>query len=146
MNFQQVALTVLAFSSARGGTISHKTAQSITIDPPSTISSRLIVEQDNQNTDSWYVRVVRTGRRTLQPPIYFPAATTQEALQDSLAKAWELHRQNPPSPPPRFHLSRFLESPSSSPATGSRDDSPGRGAFQGRDLLRRRSRSVPRDA
>lgn len=122
MNFQQVALAVLAFSSARGGTIEQRTAQSIAVIPP-TGFSRLIVERDNQDTDSWYVRVVKAGRRTLQPPVYFPAVTTQEGLQDALQKAWEFHRQT--SPPTPF-ISRFLEPPTSLPSSPPRSASPPR--------------------
>lgn len=114
MNFQQVALAVLAFSSARGGTIEQRSAQSIAIIPPVSLA-RVIVEQDAQDVDSWFVRVVKGGRRTLQPPVYFPAVTSQEGLQDVLQKAWDFHRQT--SPPAPF-LTRFLEPPSSSPARG----------------------------
>ncbi len=111
MNFQQVALTVLAFSSARGGTIERRTAQQIAVVPPLGLA-RIIVERDNQDSDSWYVRLVKQGRRSLQPPVYFPAVTTQEALQDALARAWEFHRQTDPPAP---FLARFLERPTSSP-------------------------------
>ena len=111
MNFQQVALTVLAFSSARGGTIERRTAQQIAVVPPLGLA-RIIVERDNQDSDSWYVRLVKQGRRSLQPPVYFPAVTTQEGLQDALARAWEFHRQTDPPAP---FLTRFLEPPTSSP-------------------------------
>lgn len=115
MNFQQVALAVLAFSSARGGTIEQRTAQQIAIVPPLGLA-RVIVEQDNQDSSSWYVRLVKGGRRALQPPVYFPAVTTQEGLQDALRKAWEFHLET--SPPAPF-LSRFLEPPTSSPPRSS---------------------------
>jgi hypothetical protein len=115
MNFQQVALAVMAFSSARGGMIDQRTAHSIAVVPPVGFS-RIIVEQDFKDADSWYVRVAnRGGRRTLQPPVYFPAVTTQEGLQDALQKAWDFHRQT--SPPAPF-LTRFLEPPTSSPPRG----------------------------
>jgi hypothetical protein len=75
--------------------------------------SRVVIEQDNQIPDSWYVRVVKGGhRRVFEPPVYFPAVTTQEGLQDTLKQAWDFHRQT--SPPAPF-LTRFLETPSSSP-------------------------------
>lgn len=133
MNFQQVALAVLAFSSARGGTIVRgphpESQQHIAIVPPLGLA-KIIVERDNQDSNAWYVRLVKQGRRTLQPPVYFPAVTTQEGLQDALQKAWEFHRET--SPPAPF-LSRFLEPPSSSPARSSgpsfqRASSPSRSA------------------
>ena len=127
MNFQQVALAVMAFSAARGGTIDQRTSQSIAVVPPLGLA-RIIVEQDLKDTDSWYVRVVnRGGRRTLQPPVYFPAVTTQEGLQDALTKAWEFHRQT--SPPAPF-LTRFLGPPTSAPPRGAShlSSSPPRGA------------------
>ena len=111
MNFQQVALVALSFSSSKGGTIERSLHQ-ITITPPLGMS-RFVIEQDNQIPDSWYVRVVKGGhRRRLEPPVYFPAVTTVEDLQQSLKKAWDFHRQT--SPPTPF-LTRFLEAPSSSP-------------------------------
>jgi hypothetical protein len=114
MNFQQVALAVLAFSSARGGSIDQRTAQSIAIVPPLGLA-KIIVEQQSLEDQSWQVRVVKSKHRTLQPPVYFPAVTTQEGLQDALANAWEFHRQT--SPPAPF-LTRFLEPPTSSPPRG----------------------------
>ena len=116
MNFQQVALVALSFSSARGGTIERSPLEGsmhqISIIPPLGLS-RVVIEQDNQIPDSWYVRVVKSGhRRRLEPPVYFPAVTTVEGLQDTLKNAWDFHRQT--SPPAPF-LSRFLEAPSSLP-------------------------------
>ena len=115
MNFQQVALVALSFSSARGGTIERSphpsSTHQIAIIPPLGLS-RVVIEQDNQIPDSWYVRVVKGGRRRVfEPPVYFPAVSTQEGLQETLKKAWDFHRQT--SPPAPF-LSRFLEAPSSS--------------------------------
>jgi hypothetical protein len=114
MNFQQVCLAVLAFSSARGGMIDQRTAQSIAIVPPLGLA-RIIVEQQTVEDQSWQVRVVKGGHRMLQPPVYFPAVTTQEGLQDALTKAWEFHRQT--SPPAPF-LTRFLGPPTSAPPRG----------------------------
>ena len=116
MNFQQVALVALSFSSARGGTLERSPLQSsvhqISIVPPLGLS-RVVIEQDNQLADSWYVRVVKGGhRRRLEPPVYFPAVTTVEGLQETLKRAWDFHRTT--SPPAPF-LTRFLEPPSSSP-------------------------------
>ena len=126
MNFQQVCLAVLAFSSARGGLIDQRTAQSIAIVPPLGLA-RIIVEQQTVEDQSWQVRVVKGGHRMLQPPVYFPAVTTQEGLQDALTKAWEFHRQT--SPPAPF-LTRFLFSPTSAPPRGAShlSSSPPRGA------------------
>ena len=113
MNYHQVALTVLAFSSARGGTLDISPAEQFSIAPPSG-STKVIVEQDNQLPGSWYVRLVKHvgARRSLHPPVYFPAVTTQEGLQEALAKAWEFHRQTTPPAP---FLARFLEPPTSAP-------------------------------
>jgi hypothetical protein len=111
MNFQQVALVALSFSSARGGTIERSLHQ-ITITPPLGMS-RFVIEQDNQFPDSWYVRVVKGGhRRSLEPPHHFPSVFTVEDLQQSLKNAWDFHRQT--SPPAPF-LTRFLEAPTSAP-------------------------------
>lgn len=115
MNFQQVALAVLAFSSARGGSIVRgphaESQQQLTIVPPFGLA-RIIVEQQAYD-QSWQVRLSKLGRRSLQPPVYFPAVTTQEGLQETLGKAWEFHLQT--SPPAPF-LTRFLEPPTSSPS------------------------------
>ena len=116
MNFQQVALVALSFSSARGGTIERSPLEGsmhqISIIPPLGLS-RVVIEQDNQIPDSWYVRVVKGGhRRRLDPSVFFPAVSTVEGLQETLKKAWDFHRQT--SPPAPF-LTRFLEAPSSSP-------------------------------
>ena len=116
MNFQQVALIALSFSSSRGGTVDRSPLESsvhqIAIIPPLGLS-RLVIEQDNQLVDSWYVRVVRNGhRRFLDPPVYFPAVTTVKELQETLKQAWDFQRQmNPPAP----FLTRFLDPPSNSP-------------------------------
>ena len=111
MNFQQVALVALSFSSSKGGTI-ERSLHRITITPPLGMS-RFVIEQDNQIPDSWYVRVVKGGhRRSLEPPHHYPPVFTVEDLQQSLKKAWDFHRQT--SPPIPF-LTRFLDPPSSSP-------------------------------
>jgi hypothetical protein len=110
MNFQQVALVALSFSSAKGGSIERSplvgSVHQISIIPPLGLS-RFVIEQDNQVPDSWYVRVVKGGhRRRLEPPHYFPAVTTVEGLQETLKKAWDFHRQT--SPPAPF-LTRFFD-------------------------------------
>lgn len=123
MHFQQVALAVLAFSSARGGTFTgearHPVGGVMTIIPPMG-HSKIVVEQDNQDNDSWYVRLVRTHTRRpmlLEGPIYFPAVSTQEGLVEALTKAWEYHRQQHP-------LSRSIEP--SPPKTPLQSASPAR--------------------
>ena len=93
MNFQQVALAVMAFSSAQ------------------------------EHDQSWQVRLSKLGRRSLQPPVYFPSTHSPEGLKDALARAWEFHQTA--SPPAPF-LSRFLEPPNSAPPPAS--SSPSRSA------------------
>lgn len=126
MHFQQVALTVMAFSSARGGTVVEELATAgsssrlLTIVPPLS-HSKITVEQDNQDVDSWYVRVTHPSSRRIRhllPPVYFPAVTTQQGLQATLARAWEHHR--------RRALSRFVEPPTPPASSPPRSASPAR--------------------
>jgi hypothetical protein len=120
MHFQQVALTLLAFSSAHeGASLQASPAQHLfTISPPGVgISSRIVVErnplQPLMSEDGWIVRLVKNA---LQPPIYFPPVHTEEGLQDALSKAWEFHRYTTPPAP---ILSRFFEPTSSPPRSAS---------------------------
>lgn len=115
MHFQQVALTLLAFSSAHeGASLQASPAQHLfTISPPGVgISSRIVVErnplQPLMSEDGWIVRLVKNA---LQPPIYFPPVHTEEGLQDALSRAWEFHRYTTPPAP---ILSRFFETTVSS--------------------------------
>lgn len=110
MHFQQVALTALAFSSARGGTVESGpgSVHQLTLVPFSGVS-RVIVEEDNGVPGLWFVRLTKGGRRSLQPPVYFPGVTTQEALLNALDHAWDLQRK----PHPPFPL--FLEPPRTPP-------------------------------
>ena len=110
MQFQQVALTVLAFSSTRGGTIESAPAHvhQVSIIPPLGIS-RVVVEEDNGVPGLWSVRLHKGGRRTLQSPVYFPPVTTQEALLNALEHAWDMQRK--PDPPHLQLFTRFLEPP-----------------------------------
>jgi hypothetical protein len=112
MNYHQVALAVLAFSSARGGTLDISPAEQFSVVAPSG-GSKVIVERDNQQPGSWYVRLVKHSPAGIRRSLYaFPAVTTQEGLQEALAKAWEFHRQTTPPAP---FLARFLEPPTSAP-------------------------------
>ena len=125
MNFQQVALAVMAFSSARGGTVVRgpypETQRQIAVIPPFGLA-RIIVEQQ-EHDQSWQVRLSKLGRRSLQPPVYFPSTHSPEGLKDALARAWEFHQTA--SPPAPF-LTRFLEPPNSAPPPAS--SSPSRSA------------------
>lgn len=117
MHFQQVALTVMAFSSAKGGSIEPAPAHRhlITLIPPLG-ASKLIVEEDDVVPGQWNVRLHKGGRRTLQPPVYFPSVSTQEALLNALEHAWDLQRR----PDPQFpFLTRFLEPPRTPPQSAS---------------------------
>lgn len=118
MHFQQVALAVLAFSSSRGAGLESRPHSLVVI--PSRGLSTIIVEQDLVgDPSSWQVRVAHP-RKT---PIYLPAVTTQEALQDALAKAWQMRDPSGPVFLTRFHepasgfaMARFLSPPNSSPS------------------------------
>ena len=105
MHFQQVALAVLAFSSSRGAGLESSPHSLVVI--PSRGFSRIVVEQDLQDPSAWQVRI-NSPRRT---PVYLPAVTTQEGLQDALTQAWQI--QHPLNAP--VFLTRFLEPPTSSP-------------------------------
>lgn len=126
MHFHQVALVVQSFAAARGGLVidglspEHPTGF-LTVIPP-TGHDKILIEQDNQELDSWYVRVsTSTTRRALYPPIYLPPVTTQEGLRKTLQQAWDLHRRRSmPS------LSRFLEPPNPPARTPPRSASPAR--------------------
>jgi hypothetical protein len=105
MHIQQVALAVLAFSSAHGGTMvtSRFPPDKFSIIPPSG-NSRIIIERDPiQLLDEWIVHVFQKG--VLKPPMYFPPVHTEAALEDALARAWEFHLSSKPPP----HLSRSVE-------------------------------------
>ena len=124
MHFQQVALTVMAFSSARGGTVEPATTtpahhQEVTIIPPLGLS-RITVEEDNAVPGVWGVRLVQGGhssRRSLFPPLYFPPVTTQDSLLTALHHAWDIHIQSQHRPAP--FITRFLEPPRTPPKSAS---------------------------
>jgi len=71
--------------------------------------SKIIVEQDNQEDGSWYVRLVKASHhsniRNHDNPIYSPSVNTKEDLQKALSRAWEFHKNSRPAP----FLSRFVE-------------------------------------
>lgn len=107
MHFQQVALTVLAFSAAHDASVQNSAARSqIFILPPAS-RERIVVERDPlqqaEVSHQWLVRLVRNS---LDSPIYFPPVHTEAGLQAALAEAWEFHRKTTPPAP---FLTRFLE-------------------------------------
>ncbi len=118
MHFQQVALTVMAFSSARGASIEPAPAHAhhVTLILPLGVS-KVIVEEDSGVPGLWSVRLHKNGRRTLQPPVYFPPVFTQEALLNVLEHAWDMQRK--PDPPRFPFLPRFLEPPRTPPRSAS---------------------------
>ncbi len=110
MHFQQVALAVLAFSSAHGASL-ESGLQRLTVVPllGLGLSRIMVVEPDARDASAWQVRVVSRGR--LEPPVYLPPVTTQEGLRDALDQAWQLLRPSGHNAP---FLTRFLEPPPSS--------------------------------
>jgi hypothetical protein len=108
MNFQQVCLTALAFSSSHGGsfqqypTIEHF----VVIRPPSPALIELKVEQELHEEGAWSVSLHRRHNRLLHIPTHYPPVRTQEALLETLIKAWRI-QASPPAP----FLTRFLEPP-----------------------------------
>lgn len=112
MHLQQVCMTAMAFSAARGGAIEMTQGFSmrpVVIRPlRGGNETEIYVEQDNQAAGSWYVGLRETKPLALRPPVYFPAVNTQEALLDALTKAWEFHRE---TRPPEPFLTRFVEPP-----------------------------------
>ena len=101
MYFQQVCMTALAFSTARGGTIQtypmgkHR----LDITPPAakgiwvSDAAQVVIEQDAIDTGAWLVRLERPRpQHSLVGPIYLPAVTTQEGLLRALTRLWTLDR------------------------------------------------------
>jgi len=111
MNFQQVCLTALAFSSSHGGSLERcppGQQQFVSIRPLQGPPSELVVERDLVEDGAWGVRLMRRHHRLLQAPIHYPPVRTQEALLDALVGAWSQLASKPPAP----FLTRFLEAPS----------------------------------
>ena len=114
MHLQQVCLTAMSFSAARGGILETTETpgfmpvviRPLTYDTANQ-SSEIYVEQDNQVPGSWYVGVRNTKPLALRPRVYYPPVNTQEALLDALTKAWDFHRI---SAPPAPFISRVVES------------------------------------
>jgi hypothetical protein len=112
MNFQQVCLTALAFSSSHGGSLERAPPgqqQFVSIRPLQGPPSELVVERDLVEDGAWGVRLMRRHHRLLQAPIHYPPVRTQEALLDALVGAWSQLASNKP---PALFLTRFLEPPS----------------------------------
>jgi hypothetical protein len=108
MNFQQVCLTALAFSSSHGGSLERcppGQQQFVSIRPLQGPPSELVVERDLVEDGAWGVRLMRRHHRLLQAPIHYPPVRTQEALLDALVGAWSQLASKPPAP----FLTRFLE-------------------------------------
>jgi hypothetical protein len=104
MLFQQVWMTALTFSSARGGTIQPYVpgANQFMIQPPAG-DAEIFVEHDNQVPGSWYVRLVNQHtRKSGLGPIYIPPVTTQEGLEKALKRVWDIDQQH------RQFLGRFF--------------------------------------
>ncbi len=103
-------MTALAFSAARGGSIQSYPvgANQLAIHPPRG-SAEIVVEQDNQDADAWYVSLTNPPvslRSKPSPPSYYQPVKTQEALLEALDRAWKFHQQtHPPAP----FLTRFIE-------------------------------------
>lgn len=96
MLFQQVWMTALAFSSARGGSIQPyvQGASQFMIRPPNG-DAEIFVEHDNQVPGSWYVRLVNQHtRKSGMGPIYIPPVTTEGGLEHALKRAWEIDQQH----------------------------------------------------
>ena len=100
MHFQQVCMTALAFSAARGGT-SLMNQQRLSIQPLRGLAE-IVIEQSNQDKEEWYVSLNGNAKSV----VYFPAVSTQEDLLNTLINAWEFHRKHTPPAP---FLSRFVE-------------------------------------
>jgi hypothetical protein len=110
MNLQQVTLVMMAVSSGGGGTLETDplNRNQLAIIPRSGLAK--IIVEPGETGQGWQVRLVKHGRRVLEPPVYFPPVTTQEQLRETIEKAWAIHRQ---SGVPAPFLTRFLE-----PTTG----------------------------
>ena len=113
MNFQQVCLTALAFSSSHGASVDrHQPGQQlVSIRPLTGPSSELVVERDLFDEGAWGVRLFRRHHRLLQAPVHYPPVRTQEALLEALVGAWvQMSNAKPPAP----FLTRFIEPPTTS--------------------------------
>ncbi len=106
MHLQQVCLTALAFSSARGSAIELMATpgvRPVIIHPlPDGNQTEIYVEKDSHNAGSWLVGLKDAKPLALHSHVYFPPVNTQEALLDALTKAWELKHALPPRREPYF--------------------------------------------
>lgn len=100
MHFQQVCMTALAFSAARGGK-SLMNQHKLSFQPLHSLAE-IVIEQSNQDGEEWYVSLDDNANSV----VYFPAVSTQEDLLNILINAWEFHRKHTPPAP---FLSRFVE-------------------------------------
>jgi hypothetical protein len=117
MEFQQVALTLMAFSSANGGTVEPFHPNGFVLHAPSG-ASHIHIRRDFLESGAWNVRIEKhslRGRRSLMPPIYFPPCRTPEELRATVNEAWLLQRKSHPSP----FLTRFLDPPNTPPKSAS---------------------------
>ena len=116
MNFQQVALSVMAFSSARGGSLERNSLSSrVTMSLPHPDSSRIIVEEDYQIPGLWSVSLVKGGRRVLHPPVYLSPVDSELDLTSALERIWDIHLQSQQKHHPAPFITRFLEPPRTPP-------------------------------
>lgn len=88
-------MVAMAFSAGRGGTYVPSLYESLAIQPLHG-GAEIIVEQNNQDPEAWYVRL---------QGLYFPSVNTEEGLRQALAKAWAQQRNDRP------YLSRSIEEP-----------------------------------
>lgn len=117
MEFQQVALTLMTFSSANGGTVEAFHPNGFVMHSPSG-ATHIHIRRDFVEPDAWNVRIEKhslRGRRSLMPPIYFPPCRTPEELTATVREAWILQRKSHPSP----FLTRFLDPPNTPPRSAS---------------------------
>lgn len=95
MHWKQVCQTALAFSASRGASLvqsqphPHGALTLISIRS----SAEIVVERNNQDAESWYVRLMPSHtRRVCVKPVYFPSVSTPEELSKTLAEAWVIDR------------------------------------------------------
>jgi len=113
MEFQQVALTLMAFSAAHNDNVAvHSPTPDSFVLHPLNSPSRIYVRRALHDPAAWAVRVEKKhtlrGRSSLLPPVYFPFCRTEQELRETLDKAWEF-RDSSRHPSP--YLSRFVEPP-----------------------------------
>lgn len=113
MHIQQVALTLMSFSAARGGSVLSENPSGFVVSPPAG-DSRIFINSEAGDAETWYVRL----KPHEGPFVYFPAVTNANQLKTILARAWTL--QDRQLVKPRFPvLSRFIDPPNTPPPSAS---------------------------